>query len=38
MTRTEMREEAFKLLYSLEIQKENRDEQIDLFIENSKKQ
>ena len=36
MTRTEMREEAFKLLYSMEIQKENRDEQIDLFIENSK--
>ena len=36
MTRTEMREEAFKLLYSLEIQKENIDEQIDLFIENNK--
>ena len=36
MTRTEMREEAFKLLYSLEIQKENINEQIDLFIENNK--
>ena len=36
MTRTEMREEAFKLLYSLEIQKENKEEQIDLFIENNK--
>lgn len=36
MTRTEMREEAFKLLYSLEIQKDNVDEQIDLFIENNK--
>lgn len=36
MTRTQMREEAFKLLYSLEIQKENVNEQIDLFIENNK--
>ena len=36
MTRTEMREEAFKLLYSLEIQKENIEEQTDLYIENNK--
>ena len=36
MNRTQMRENAFKLLYSLEIQKKhNLPEQIDLYIENS---
>ena len=36
MNRTQMRENAFKLLYSLEIQKnENLDEQIELYIQNS---
>ena len=37
MNRTQMRENAFKLLYSLEIQKsENLEEQIELYIQNSK--
>lgn len=36
MKRSEIRELAFKLIYSLEIQKEeNLDDQIDLFIENN---
>ena len=36
MNRTQMRENAFKLLYSLEIQKnENLEEQIELYIQNS---
>ena len=33
MNRSAAREEAFKLLYSLEIQKENLPEQIDLYFE-----
>ena len=33
MNRSAAREEAFKLLYSLEIQKENLQEQIDLYFE-----
>ncbi len=36
MNRTQMRENAFKLLYSLEIQKnEDIEEQIELYTENS---
>ena len=36
MKRSEIRELAFKLIYSLEIQKEEKlDDQIDLFIENN---
>ena len=36
MKRSEIRELAFKLIYSLEIQKsENIDEQIELFVENN---
>ena len=36
MRRSEIRELAFKLIYSLEIQKiDNLDEQIDLYIENN---
>lgn len=36
MKRSEIRELTFKLIYSLEIQKnENLDEQIDLYIENN---
>ena len=36
MNRTEMRENAFKLIYSLEIQKvENVQEQIDLYLESN---
>lgn len=35
MNRTEAREQAFQLLYSLEIQKENREEQIELYFENN---
>ena len=36
MKRSEIRELAFKLIYSLEIQKnENLDEQIELYIENN---
>lgn len=34
MKRSAAREEAFKLLYSLEIQKENIEEQINIFCEN----
>ncbi|MBO5478667.1 MAG: transcription antitermination factor NusB [Clostridia bacterium] len=33
MNRTQAREEAFKLLYSMEIQKENAQEQIELYFE-----
>ena len=33
MQRSVMREFAFKLLYGLEVQKENTQEQVDLFIE-----
>ena len=36
MNRTEMREIAFKLVYSMEIQKvENKEEQIDLYFESN---
>lgn len=36
MNRSDMRENAFKLLYSIEIQKEqNLQEQIDIYIENN---
>lgn len=34
MNRTAAREEAFKLLYSLEIQKDNLQEQIEMYFEN----
>lgn len=34
MKRSAAREEAFKLLYSLEIQKENLDEQLEIYFEN----
>ena len=34
MKRSLAREEAFKLLYSLEIQKENIEEQLDMYCEN----
>ncbi len=34
MSRSAAREEAFKLLYSLEVQNENREEQIELYFEN----
>lgn len=33
MNRTEAREQAFKLLYSMQIQKENEEEQIQLYFE-----
>lgn len=35
MNRTEARQEAFKLLYSMEIQQTSDEEQIDLFIQNN---
>ena len=35
MNRTAAREETFKLLYSLEIQKENLKEQIEIYLENA---
>lgn len=35
MNRTEAREQAFKLLYSMEIQKEEQEEQIQLYFENN---
>ena len=35
MNRSAAREETFKLLYSLEIQKENLKEQIDIYLENA---
>ena len=34
MNRSATREEAFKLLYSIEIQKENPQEQMELYFEN----
>lgn len=34
MKRSAAREEAFKLLYSLEIRKENLDEQLDIYFES----
>jgi len=34
MNRSAAREETFKLLYSLEIQKENLKEQMEVYIEN----
>lgn len=34
MNRSAAREEAFKLLYSLEIQKENIEEQTEIYLEN----
>ena len=34
MNRSAAREEAFKLLYSLEIQKEDLKEQIKIYLEN----
>ena len=35
MNRTQAREQAFKLLYSMEIQKEDEEEQIELYFENN---
>jgi N utilization substance protein B len=35
MNRTKSREQAFKLLYSMEIQKENNEEQLELYFENN---
>ncbi len=35
MNRTLAREEAFKLLYSIEMQQDNAEEQIELYIENN---
>lgn len=35
MNKSEIREEIFKLTYSLEIQKNESDEQIDIFLEDS---
>ena len=35
MDRTLAREEAFKLLYSIEMQQDNTEEQIELYIENN---
>ena len=35
MSRSAIREQAFKLIYSLEIQKEDINEQIELYIENN---
>lgn len=35
MNRTEAREQAFKLLYSIEIQKESKEEQINLYFESN---
>ena len=35
MLRSAMRELAFKLVYELEVQKENTEEQFELFIENN---
>lgn len=35
MNRSESREEAFKLLYSIEVQHDYTQEQVDLYIENS---
>ena len=36
MNRSKMREEAFKIIYSMQIQKEeNKEEQVDLYIESN---
>ena len=35
MNRTQAREQAFKLLYSMEIQKEDNEEQMKLYFENN---
>ncbi len=35
MNRSQAREEAFKLLYSIQIQHDNSNEQIELYIENN---
>lgn len=35
MNKSNLREEIFKLVYSLEVQKEDESSQIDLYIENS---
>lgn len=35
MQRSVMRELAFKLIYSVEVQKDNAEEQVDLFIESN---
>lgn len=35
MNRTEMRELAFKLIYETEFQKENAEEQLDVFVSNN---
>ena len=35
MNRTEMRELAFKLVYEIEVQKEESNEQIEIFLENN---
>lgn len=35
MNRTAMRELAFKLVYEVEVQKEESEEQIDIFLENN---
>jgi len=35
MNKSEIREEIFKLIYSLEVQKNNSNEQIDVFLEDS---
>ena len=35
MNKSEVREEIFKLIYSLEVQKNESNEQIDVFLEDS---
>ena len=35
MNKSNLREEIFKLVYSLEVQKEDESSQIDLYLENS---
>lgn len=35
MNRSEAREQAFKLLYSTEVQRESSDEQVNLYLENN---
>ena len=35
MQRSLMRELAFKLIYDIEVQKDDQDEQVDLFLENN---
>ena len=36
MQRTAMRELAFKLIYGIEVQKENTEEQLELFAQENK--